>query len=282
MSIGCSVVSPSNSFLQLAAQYVFQFGPPSSVKDLKQNGLSLNSVGTSVEFRYVRTKEEYEDVLELRRLAYGEAGKLSNDESVSDVYDTRSRILIGVYKGQVVASTRLIFNEFEDQMEHEQFVKFDSTIPRKDEICEITRVCTHPDFRGVDILPGLLRFVAISVAQSGRRYILGCATDKLLGMYLRIGFRKTRYSFNHKDLNNIPHTIFLCDIVKVAIGSGVNPIVWNLLWCDVVKYIKDNHVIYFDQVANIRIGLYNMLAPVAKLLMFVQSIVSMKKRNRKK
>lgn len=277
MNVGCSFVRPSKLLIELVSQYIFQFGPPITVKELKHNGLNISKFGNSVEFRYVRTKEEYEAVLELRKKAYGEAGKLADESDVADVYDARSRIIIGVYKGKIVASTRLIFNEFSDEMEHESFVKFDSTIPRRDEICEITRVCTHPDFRGADLLPNLLRFVAISVAQSGRRYILGCATDKLLGMYIRIGFKKTGFQFEHKALNNISHTIFLCDVVKVAVGEGVSPIVWNVLWRDVVRYIRDNKVIDFDPISNIRIGIYSLFLPLAKISMWLMKFKSNKK-----
>jgi predicted GNAT family N-acyltransferase len=233
--------------------------------------LRVSQISHGIEYKYVRTREEYNQVLELRRLAYGSVGKLTSDTAVADKFDTRSRIIIGVYKGAVVASTRLIFNEIEDKMEHEQFVTFDSRVPSKDQICEITRVCTHPDFRGADLLIGLVKFVSLTVAQSGRRYVLGCATDTLLPMYTKMGFRSLNIKYSHEALNNIQHTIFMCDITEVAVGKGINPIAWNILWADVVEYISQNQIMRFDPASNVRIGIYNFFKPIAKLLLAIST-----------
>ncbi len=271
LSLGCSFVQPSSSFLKLLAQYIFQFGSAGSLKELSDAGLRVEKIAGGIEYKYVRTKEEYNQVLELRKLAYGEAGKLAKESDVADIYDSRARIVIGLYKGKVVASTRLIFNEIQDQMEHEQFVSFDSRVPSKDQICEITRVCTHPEFRGADLLIGLMKFASLTVAQSGRRYVLGCATEKLLPMYLKMGFRSLKIDFTHESLNNTNHTIFMCDITEVAVGKGINPIAWNILWSDVVQYISANQIMRFDPANNVRIGIYNFFKPLAHLLIWYMS-----------
>jgi hypothetical protein len=173
---------------------------------------------------------------------------------------------MGVYRGKVIASTRLIYNEVDHTMEHEQFVKFPLDFPRKDEICEITRVCTHPDFRGSDILMGLFRFVAVTVIQSGRKYILGCATDELLTLYKKIGFNITDLTYNHKQLNDIRHTIFIGDVARGLSGIGVNPLVWNVVWADVAQYISDMSLVEYDSMANIRMGLMRLLRPLSLFL----------------
>ncbi len=267
LSLGCSFVNPTENFLKLLAQYVFQFGSVTSLKELSDAGLRVEQISQGIEYKYVRTKEEYEQVLELRKLAYGAAGKLASESDVSDVYDTRSRIIIGLYRGKVVASTRLIFNQLEDQMEHEQFVTFDSRVPSRDQICEITRVCTHPEFRGADLLMGLMKFASLTVVQSGRRYVLGCATDSLLPMYTKMGFKSMNVRFTHESLNNTQHTIFICDVAEVAVGKGVSPIVWNILWADVVSYLSQNQIMTFDPAANVRIGIYSFFKPVAHFLL---------------
>lgn len=278
LSLGCSFVEPSSAFLKLLAQYVFQFGSAGSLKELSEAGLRVEKISGGIEYKYVRTKDEYNEVLELRKLAYGEAGKLARESDVSDVYDSRARIIIGINKGKVVASTRLIFNEIQDQMEHEQFVSFDSRVPSKDQICEITRVCTHPDFRGADLLIGLMKFASLTVAQSGRRYVLGCATEKLLPMYLKMGFRSLNIDFTHESLNNTRHTVFMCDITEVAVGKGINPIAWNILWSDVVQYISTNQIMRFDPANNVRIGIYNFFKPVAQFMLWYMS----KRKNKMK
>lgn len=267
LSVGCSFQNISKTTLEMIGQYVYQFGPQTSLSDIKESGLQLSQLSKGIEFKYVRTKEEFEQVIELRKIAYGEAGKITSEDNLTDLYDARSRIIIGLFRGKVVASTRLIFNEIDDQMEHEQFITLDSRVPRKNDICEITRVCTHPEFRGADLLAGLLKYVALTVAQSGRRYILGSATSKLLGMYLKMGFKNLNIKYSHEALNSEEHFIFLCDITEVAVGKGCSPIVWNLLWSDVVKYISENHILSFNSDDNVRIGFYRLFKPIANLTM---------------
>jgi predicted GNAT family N-acyltransferase len=266
LSVGVKFHNISKQVRRALAQYVFQFGPPGSIADLKKSGLELERGNNAVEFKYVRTESEYQQVLELRKLAYGSAGKLSSEESVSDIYDSRSRIVIGVYRGRVVASTRLIYNELDDKMEHEEFVQFPEDFPRKDEICEITRVCTHPDFRGSDILMGLFRYVAITVIQSHRKYILGCATEELLPLYRRLGFKAIGMSYKHAALNNIEHHIILGDVAAGLSGKGVNPIAWNIVWGDVVDYATNRDLLEFDPLSDIRVGFYRLFKPLSRLL----------------
>ncbi len=266
LSVGCAFRNTSAIFRENAANYLLQFSNDIDYSKLKHEGMLAGELSKAVEFRFVKSKEEYEEVIELRKRAYGEAGKLNENSKVSDIFDSRARIIIGVFKGRIIASTRLIFNETEDSMEHDQFVIFKDDMPRKDEICEITRVCIDKEFRGTNVLALLLKQVGITVAQSGRKYILGCATDKLLPLYLKIGFRKTDYTYLHKDLNDLKHTVFLCNVHDVAKGIGVNPIVWNILWHDCVSFIRENRIVVMDPASNIRLGIYQLFKPLADLI----------------
>lgn len=265
LQVGVSFDNPSQHFLTMVAQYLLQFGSASSIRELRSEGLAPRHSSKAIDFKYVRTEEEYRQVLELRRKAYMEAGKITNEDDLADVFDSRSRIIIGTYRGQIVASCRLIYNDIEDLMEHESFVKFDGDFPRRDEICEITRVCTHPDFRGSDILLALFRFSAKTVIHSGRKYVLGSATKELLAIYTRLGFKTTKYTYDHKQLNNAQHVVFIGNVHKIAAGIGVNPIIWNLVWLDLVLYARDRGLIQTDPLTNLRIGFYRLFRPLSLL-----------------
>jgi hypothetical protein len=199
-------------------------------------------------------------------LAYSLAGKVSADSELSDVFDTRSRIAIAVYKGEVVASMRLIFNEMSDPMEHDQYLRLPSNIPRKDQICEITRVCTHPSYRGSDLLINLFRFVGLAVVQSGRQFILGCATKDLLPLYTKLGFKSTNLVFKHEQLNNIEHTIFIGDVIEGITGKGVNPLIWNLVWEPLATELLSKKMISDDSSIRFRIGVLRLFKPLAMIL----------------
>jgi predicted GNAT family N-acyltransferase len=273
LMVGCSLVRPTKQVRLAIGEYVFQFGPSASLEELRAEGLTPKKTSASLDFRFVKSEEDFKQVLELRRLAYASANKIKGDaslEDVTDVYDSRSRIIIATRRGQVVASMRLIYSEIDDRMEHEEYVEMPASIPRRDEICEITRVCTHPDFRKSDVLLGLFRFCALTVVQSGRRYILGCATKELLPIYTRIGLKPIGVTYANAALNGIEHSIFLADVAKALTGVGVGPLVWNVVWGDLSDFMVDQKYLEADPLAKLRMGAFKTLKPVATLLQSIE------------
>lgn len=280
LAVGVEYIDKKRIPRDMIGQYVFQFGPAPLLNEIKKENLSVIRASRSIEFRYVRTDEEYRSVLELRKRSYQEAGKINAEASlddVADIYDTRARIVIGMHQGRVVASARLIFNELDDQMEHEQFVNIPHDFPRKDEICEITRVCTHPDYRGSQILIDLFSFVGLSVVQSKRKYVLGCGTDEILNLYRSIGFTITNISYAHSSLNNIKHTIFIGNVVRSISGEGVSPIYWNLVWGDLYQYLEGMDYVERNPLVTLRVGFYRLFRPLS---FFIYSL-KQKKKNKK-
>ena len=266
LKIGAEFLESPPILSGMIAQYIFQFGPIPTLKLLKEDGLRPLDAPRAIEFKYVRTEDEFQKVLELRHLAYGSENKVSDGTILTDIFDARSRIIIAVSHGEVIASVRLIFSDSDDKMEHDQFVELPPNLPPKEEICEITRVCTHPDFRGASILLALFNFVAITTVQTDRKYILGCATKPLLPMYLRMGFQDTGLTYRHVDLNNEEHTVFIAEVKAGLAGHHVNPIIWNLVWKDVVQYLELNEVSEFSRLDKIRILIYKLFSPAAHLI----------------
>ncbi len=264
--IGVEFIEKEKIARDIIGQYIFQFGPQTSLKELQKENLPVSKTNRAVDFRFVRTADEYNEVLELRKMSYLSSGKLKEDatvDDVADIYDSRARIVIGLYRGQVVASARLVFNELDDKMEHEEFVDFPSEFPRRDEICEITRICTHNDFRGSSLLLDLFRYVGLTVVQSKRKYILGCATDELLPLYKNIGFGITKISYEYASLNNIKHTIFIGDVLRGLTGEGISPIYWNIVWGELYDYLDDHSYVSANPVAALRVAFYKLFGPIS-------------------
>src|SRR5690606_5659951 len=202
------------------------------------NSTQLNK---AVDFRFVRSREDYEQVLELRRKAYVVEGKASPGAELYDMateYDTMSRICMVTYNGKVVASAAVIFHAVDSKTEQELFVEWSDKYPSREDLIEVNRVCTDPDFRGSDLLYCLFRFIAIVSIQSGRNYCVICATDKLVPLYGKLGFVSTKKSYLHPSLGNQRHTMLIGNIVKGITGEGVNPIAWNLVYSDVTSFLK--------------------------------------------
>jgi predicted GNAT family N-acyltransferase len=224
------------------------------------------SVGKAVDYSFVRTKEEFDEVLALRTEAYREAGKIPEgikSADMADSFDAESRIVIGKFKGKVVASARLYFPQYGDTLEQEEFVSWPNQLGRRDEVVEIMRVCTHSKFRSSDLLFSLFRFIAISAIQAKRYKIAGCATDALLPLYTRIGFQDTKLTYSLPALNNLRHTLLVGDARRSILGMDVGPLVWNVIWKDTIEYLVENQFLTLDVPTQFRLMLYRLLSPLA-------------------
>lgn len=270
-------------------QYLMQFGSVDSLNELVNSGVYVSNVSEAVQFSYVRTKEDYDRVLALRFLAYKDAGKIkegATEQDMADEFDARARIVMGTYKGEVVCSARLIFNQFDDKMEQERFVRWPTNLPRRDEMVEIMRACTRPDFRGSDLLISMFKFIAIAVAQSKRKWIVICATKNMAPLYRRIGFHDVGLSYEHQGLNGLPHDILIANVPDAMMGKTVGPLEWNIIWSGVSAYLQQYDLLDLDPATNLRLGVYRLLAPVASLARFfyerkkTKSILSARKADK--
>jgi hypothetical protein len=269
LSVGVSFNDLSRQEKQIIGQYLIQFGEGVSVEDLRKQGLAPRSIASSLEFSFVRTIEEYEQVLELRLIAYRSAKKVPEHfeaADMADIYDTRSRIVIGKHKGKVIASAGLVFNEYHDRMEIEESVSWPTTLPRRDEMVEVIRNCTHPSFRGSDLLMAMFQFIAITVMQSKRRYVvIGCTPD-LVGLYSRIGMERQDIEYRHGKLSDSLHTVMLGNIPKAMSGATVNPLFWNAVWAPTTNYMIDTEILELTQADRARMGIYRLFRPISLLL----------------
>jgi hypothetical protein len=269
LSVGVSLKDLTQQERQVIGQYLIQFGEGVSVDDLRKKNLAPRSISTSLEFSFVRTLDEYKQALELRLIAYRAAQKVPDDFTAADMaelYDTRSRIVIGRHKGKIIASAGLIFNEYHDRMELEESIEWPTTLPRRDEMVEVIRNCTHPSFRGSDLLMAMFQFIAITVMQSKRQYVvIGCTPD-LVGLYSRIGMERQDIDYRHRKLGDSPHTVMLGNIPKAMSGATVNPLFWNAVWAPTTKYMIDTEILDLTQADRARMSVYRLFRPISLLL----------------
>jgi predicted GNAT family N-acyltransferase len=229
----------------------------------------VQSASPAVDFQFARTDEDYRKVLLLRQKAYTAAGKVSPGtalEELADIYDARARLVMGVFQDRVVCTCRLVYNEFEDRMEQEAYVDWPLDQPRRDDIVEIMRACTDPEFRGSDLLLMMFRFVALSVVQSKRRYIVLSATEDMRKLYDNIGFSYVGVSYPLEALNNTEHFVYIADVPKAMSGKNVHPLYWSFLWGDVSKHMLDQQYLKFDPFGSMRMAILRLIGPLGPLL----------------
>ncbi len=265
LSIGTSLLKTTKNQRAIIGQYVAQFGDLESLSEFRNAGFISLGVSGKLDFGFVRTEQEYREVLNLRHLAYSADGKVAPSSTVneaSDIHDSRARILICRFRGRAVATARVTFHEFGDITEHEEFISWSHEFPRRDESVEVTRVCTHPEFRGRGLLFSLLRYVVITATQAGRTWVVSSSTRDLVPLYRFVGLMEVGVCFNHPDLNNLEHVMLVGSIPDALAGRSVGPTAWNEVWRDAIAFLPSIDADAQNQISRLRIALYRLIGPV--------------------
>ena len=274
LSIGAEINGLTPRQSSVVAQYVAQFGDVESLRELRESGFDKTGIAGSIEFSVVRTEEDYREVLNLRHLAYLADNKIASAASVhdvSDIHDSHARILMCKFRGKTIATARLTFHEVGDTTEHEEFLAWGSDFPRREESVEVTRACTHPDFRRTGLFFALLRYVAITATQAGRMWVVTSSTEDLVPMYQYIGLRDIGLRYSHPELNDLKHAVLIGSMLDGLSGRSVGPTAWNQIWRHALPYMSNSNSISQDTVSGMRIALYRLMGP---LLAPFTSIVS--------
>jgi hypothetical protein len=266
--VGTEYKHLSKTAKSVIGQYLLQFSNAETLSDLRESGFLPNSVAQGTDYYFLKNEADYEEVLKLRLLAHRKGGTLDDAADLydmSDRFDSNSRIIIGKHKGRIIASARVHFSSLEEPMEHEGYVKWPSEYPRRDSVLEITRVCTHPEFRSNDLLAGMLKFLGITCFQPQRPWVLVSSTDRMLPFYKKIGLQLTELSYEHPVYQG-KQNVLLTNAFDILKGKGVHPIYWNALWRDVYDYHLEAGAIRPEPLDKARIRVFRLLLPLGLLL----------------
>jgi len=280
--VGTKFMAISDHARSILGQYILQFGNVDTLEDLKKVGLAPKSVSLGVDFYNLKTEEDYQAVLDLRFLAHSTDGNLKEDavrEDLADLNDARSRIIIGKYHGRTVATSRVRFNELDEPMEHESYVEWPKTLPRRDQIVEVSRVATHPDFRRNDLLAALFRYSYLNLVQRDRPWIVISCLDNMVKFYEKIGFVHT--GLRHREplwKDDRVLNVMIINTFELIVGRGVNPFYWNIMWRDVAQYLSAQAVIEPNGVDQMRLMAYRMFGPISSIAMQFRQLMRPRKK----
>jgi predicted GNAT family N-acyltransferase len=215
-------------------------------------------------------------VLELRYLANqaaGQIGEITTPEDTGDIHDARSRILVAKRNGKVIGTTRFRYTQLDEPLEAEKFVRWPASFPRRDQIFEMSRLATHPDYRRSDLLSGLFRFGCTTCVDADRPWLVMSSMEKYVGFYSKIGFRPTGLSYEDPQWSGRLNVMMVnyFDMIK---GKGVHPAYWNEIWRDVAELAIRDGIVRLDGMDRVRIALFKCLRPVTRLMMQIQSAFS--------
>ena len=245
---GCNVQKLDQNLSLNLSNYLLQFLDVSP-NEARDAGFNVSKIADVFSFKYVETHADYVDVLKLRFEAYLNAGKVDKSKSPVDMtapLDSKSRILIVKHQGKIVASAAISFpNDNGVVLDTERALKdgYTEAIPQKVDMIEISRLCTHLDYRKGDLLHRVFEHIYKIFAMSGRSYIITSCDDKLWPLYKKLGFYKTGLSYNHIYLSGLLHHIIL---VPIEVGLKVNKIslvTWSYLYGSMYKDLESKKVI---------------------------------------
>ena len=240
LCVGARLCGKTTAYRRRSGQYLLQFGTDGqgqapSPTALRAQQFAMDAFSAGFSFTYVRSQEDYQGVVALREKAYRETladPLLAKEISWGDPLDARARILIARHRGAIVASSRLLFPEQDETLEHESFCAMPKNLPARRLLLESSRVCIDPGYRAADLLKSVFQHLIVTGAQSGRRYVLGNCHSRLLKTYQRTGSQPLGTTYVHPNDGSVHHLILLDGFETVA-GRSLS----FLVWCGLVAPI---------------------------------------------
>ena len=216
---------------------------------VKKLGLPTPKISDGLKFRFIKTDDEYIEVLKLRFKAYQLAGKVADGRTYSDMaspLDHVSRILVAYHGNRIVASIAIAFPETDDTvLDTERAFPngYPKRVPQKTDSIEIARLCTDPEYRGSDLLLRIFEHTYKTMQCGGRKNIITSTDDKTWPLYKRLGFKKTGMKYAHPYLSGLVHHVITIHVDQPQNAVGIGALRWNYLYRDMNSYLEERQVI---------------------------------------
>jgi len=264
MVMGVEFVKTDPILLKSLGEYLLNFAKKVTVRSLNDEGFRIKKVSKWLDFSYVKTEEEYKEVLELRYSAYKAAKKVSNDanpKDLADEFDAKSKIIIAKYDGKIVGTIRCIFptNELETELHTESIPRDKMFYHNINEITEASRLAIDESFRKIDIKFEILSYMILTTIQGNRRYIYTAAASDVLEFYKDMGFEDKKTSFPDPHLNNIIHHLIILDTYSACIGDNVKYKTWIKIYNRLYDFLIANKLIEPNPANFIKLKFYKAI-----------------------
>lgn len=263
--LGVEIISKDDHLKYLIGQFLAQFGDNVSLPEIYKQGLQIKSVSSLLKFSFVRTQDDYEEVLNLRRVTFNYWLKKENRseiEFVGNIFDIRGRLLLAHHREKLVATTRIHFHLFSEELEHEKYITLPKELPSHDKIIEISKLCLHPDYHDVFVFSSILKYILLMAIESNRDYILTSSIPFITKMYKQFGAKQLGVKFIHSDFGDLSHELILINVKSIILGRGLNPILWTLHLKGFYLHLLKKGLISPTIFAKLRLKIFNFISKV--------------------
>ncbi len=257
---------PSKTFLEALAEFLFLACPGISVKALVKENWPAMALRRALRFRYASSEDEFIQVLDLRLMgAHSDGRWLDTQDSrkMLDSFDIHSRHIMCVAGERLVGTARLVFNDGEHlRAEHTGYgVKLPDRL-WKGGFVEVSRLCTHPDYRGADVFLFMLQHLGRIVLTSGNAYMLTNCVDSLVPIYERFGAKNIGLRFDSPFMQGHKLNLLVFDCKKICAGFGINPIYYTLGFKNMTEHLERQGLVEFSGMENAVRNLIGLMAPL--------------------
>jgi hypothetical protein len=247
---GCLFQSINKLVLEMLAQYAILGGddlPPhiSQRKELlRAAGLTTRSLSKPCTMKVAETRQELEQILEVRCVAYKAAAKTPQGVTsamMQDEYDASSIIYCAKYGPDVIATMRVNMSKHDGPKFpfETYFGSCESLGIVRDKCCEISRLAFLPEFQGSDLFIGLGKVIVQMLVKLGLDEMFCVATNKLAPMYQKVGAERVSDPVRHPVLENEFLTLYRIKTASLLTGSNIKFEVWRKISEEAI-----NHLIY--------------------------------------
>jgi hypothetical protein len=236
-------------------------------ENIRDSGFTVLKIANNFRFRFLKTKEEYLEVLKLRKEAYAGAGKVNDattPEQMIAPLDGISRILLAYHGSKIVGSVALAFPDQSVVLDTERAFPegYPKELPSKSSVIEVARLCTSSDYRRGDLLLRIFEHIYRVFALSDRDYLLSSTDEKLWPIYKKIGFAKTGHTYEHPYLKGINHSLILVNKKLGTHGKGIDPLRWNYLYRKMTDFVLVRKEIQYSTWDKLKIIAFRIVGRV--------------------
>lgn len=281
LEVGTLWMDPSSDFITAISDYLFSTCQY-PLRALAEAGLIPLDSYKGLIVTSPSSRDEWTQLLNLRLMAYHQVGKFGNitkSEEMLDQFDAFSRQLICKAKDKIVGSVRIVFvNKDKEKCEHHLLgIKVPDWLWEKGFV-EISRLCTHSDYRSGDILPLLVQHMGRVIYQAGYRYLLSNCNDNMWPVYRAFGWKKTGVRFGAFGTNDC--NLLTMDLYRVLQGNDSTWLGFNLIVSPMVAHMKARGFLK-GILLNLKIFFHGLFhRNVKKILMRSRQIKRLKKGGR--
>jgi hypothetical protein len=226
-----------------------------STTDLKDSGFLIPEMERILAITYVSNEAEWREVLDLRLLAAQKVGRWIGETDpykLTDKYDKFARQLVCKIGDRIIAAGRIVFNDGNrEQSEHNDITELPEYL-WKSGFVELSRVCTHPFYRGSTVFHNMTQHLGRITFEAGFDYFLINCEDNLIPIYERIGAKPLGVRFFTPFMKETGLNLMLFDIKHNFLGRG-NPLMWEFVFRDYYEFAKKRGMLkpsLFDRVRN--------------------------------